>query len=48
MKLLDQHQKFMLRKALVELDMQVEKRQYLSVEELHMVQKENQITKKEN
>ena len=47
MKLQDQLQRFMPKKALVMLDMQVEKHLSLSEEELLMVQKVSQTIKKE-
>ena len=47
-KLLDQLQKYMLKRALVMQDTQVEKHQYLLVEELHMVQKVNYHIKQES
>ena len=47
-KLLDLHQRFMLKKELEMLVTQVEKLQYLSVVVLHMVLRENSLTKNEN
>ena len=48
MKLKVQHQKFMLKKVLVMLGMQVERPQYLLAVVLHTVQKDKIITKLES
>ena len=48
MRLLDPHLKYMLKKAQVTLDTQVEKPQYLSVAVWPMVQKVKQNIKKES